>query len=87
MKLSFLAIRYTLYKLLSSIVCHLLSVVCRLFFTTVKSSLQIRLFMQNEPNFRKSQMNVSYYIRMDYEKWTLGRLGKTNPKRTQFILA
>jgi len=56
-------------------------------FTTVKSSLQIRLFMQNEPNFRKSQMNVSYYIRMDYEKWTLGERGKnepkTNPKRTQ----
>jgi len=58
--------------------------------------------MQNEPNFRKSQMNVSDYITMDYEKRTLGERGKnepktnpkrtqnepkTNPKRTQFILA
>jgi len=43
--------------------------------------------MQNEPNFRKSQMNVSDYITMDYEKRTLGERGKnepkTNPKRTQ----
>jgi len=49
-------------------------------FTSVESPLQIRPFMQNEPNFRKSQMNVSYYIRMDYEKWTLGEHGKNEPK-------
>jgi len=49
-------------------------------FTTVKESLQIRLFMQNEPNFRKSQMNVTDYIRMDYVKWTLGERGKNEPK-------
>jgi len=49
-------------------------------FTTVKSSLQIHLFMQNEPNFRKSQMNVTCYNTMDYEKRTLGERGKNEPK-------
>jgi len=57
--------------------------VCPLSFTLVKSTLQIRLFMQNEPNFRKSQMNVNDDIKKDYENETLGGLGKTNPKRTQ----
>ncbi len=56
-------------------------------FTSVERSLQINLFMQNEPNFRKSQMNVSYYITMEYENRTLGERGKNEPKRTQFILA
>ena len=51
--------------------------------TTVVSALQIHLFMQNEPNFRKSQMNVSDYTTMDYVKWTLGEHGKNEPKRTQ----
>jgi len=36
--------------------------------------------MQNEPNFQKSQMNVSSYIKMDYEKRTLGERGKNEPK-------
>ncbi len=49
-------------------------------FTTVKSSLQIRLFMQNEPNFRKSQMNVNKVLTKDYEKRTLGQRGKNEPK-------
>jgi len=49
-------------------------------FTTVKSALQNHLFMQNEPNFRKSQMNVSCYSTMDWEKWTLGERGKNEPK-------
>ncbi len=33
------------------------------------------LFMQNKPNFRKSQMNVNIYNTTDYENkrnWTLG---------------
>jgi len=49
-------------------------------FTSVERSLQNHLFMQNEPNFRKSQMNASYYITMDYEKRTLGERGKNEPK-------
>ena len=35
--------------------------------TSVEDSLQINLFMQNKPNFRKSQMNVNIYYTMDYK--------------------
>jgi hypothetical protein len=28
-------------------------------------------------------MNVNKVLTKDYEKWTLGQAGKTNPKRTQ----
>jgi len=48
---------------------------------------KINLFLQNEPNFRKSQMNVNRVLTREYEKKTLGEHGKnepkTNPKRTQ----
>jgi hypothetical protein len=41
------------------------------------------LFMQNEPNFRKSQVNVKLYNTTDYENksdWTFGENEpKTNP--------
>jgi hypothetical protein len=37
-------------------------------FTLVKMSLQINLFMQNEPNFRKSQMNVNKVLTNAYDK-------------------
>ena len=49
-------------------------------FTTVESALQIHLFMQNEPNFRKSQMNVNKVLTKDYDKRTLGEYGKNEPK-------
>jgi hypothetical protein len=52
--------------------------------TLVESALQIRLFMQNKANFRKSQMNVNKVLTRDYKKRTLGGVGKTNPKQTQF---
>jgi hypothetical protein len=43
--------------------------------------------MQNKPNFRKSQMNVNTYTRMDYENisdWTLGEnKPNSNPIQTQ----
>jgi hypothetical protein len=42
--------------------------------TTVESALQNHLFMQNEPNFRKSQMNL-----VVWEKTK-----PNEPKRTQF---
>ena len=71
----------TVICLLSSIVYHLSSVLG--ISTTVEDSLQIKLFMQNEPNFRKSQMNVTDLLTVDYENKTLGGVGKTNPKRTQ----
>jgi len=47
----------------------------RLYSTLVEESLQIDLFMQNKPNFQKSQMNVNPYNTTDYENksnWTLG---------------
>ena len=52
---------------------------CRETFTDVMSALQIRLFMQNKANFRKSQMNVNKVLTKDYEKRTLGQRGKTKP--------
>ena len=45
------------------------------------------LFMQNKPNFWKSQMNVNKVLTRNYEKKTLGEHGKnkpnTNPIQTQ----
>ena len=41
-----------------------------------ESSTNQLLFMQNKPNFRKSQMNVSIFSQMAYENkndWTLGK--------------
>ncbi len=59
----------------------------KFYSTFVEDSLQIALFMQNKPNFRKSQMNVNKVLTKDYENnsnWTLGENEpKTNPKRTQ----
>ncbi len=54
--------------------------ICRDTSTGIEDSLQITLFMQNEPNFRKSQMNVNKVLTRDYEKKTLGEHGKNEPK-------
>ncbi|MDH4240413.1 MAG: hypothetical protein OEW48_12700 [Phycisphaerae bacterium] len=55
--------------------------------TLVERSLQIHLFMQNKPNFRKSQMSVNSLITADYEQldtWSIGKnKPKTNPIQTQ----
>jgi len=78
---------------LCSVVCHLSSVICRLWSdngpsTTVEDSLQIGPFMQNKPNFSKSQMNVSPYNTTDYENianWTLGEnKPNSNPIKPNF---
>jgi hypothetical protein len=58
--------------------------ICRDSSTDIESSLQINLFMQNKPNFRKSQVNVNKLLTRDYENWTLGGVGKTNPIQTQY---
>jgi len=46
------------------------------------------LFMQNEPNFGKAQMNVNIFSTKDYENksnWTLGENEpKTNPIKANF---
>ncbi|HIJ53441.1 MAG TPA: hypothetical protein HPP66_09855 [Planctomycetes bacterium] len=47
--------------------------------TFVVSALQIAHFMQNKPNFRKSQMYVSPVIIKGYENETLSRRGKNKP--------
>jgi hypothetical protein len=52
--------------------------------TTVEDSLQIRLFMQNKPNFRKSQMNVNKVLTKDYEQMDTWSSGKNKPKQSQF---
>ncbi len=59
---------------------HFSSLLTNLPFTLVEKALQIHLFMQNEPNFRKSQMNVTKELTRDYEKRTLGERGKNEPK-------
>ncbi|MHC4808537.1 MAG: hypothetical protein ACYTBX_20065, partial [Planctomycetota bacterium] len=55
--------------------------------TTVESSLQIYPFMQNEANFRKSQMDVNLYNTTDYENksdWTFGKnKPNSNPIQSQ----
>jgi len=45
-------------------------------FTTVEKALQIRLFMQNKANFRKSQMNVNKVLTEVYVNETLSGHGK-----------
>ena len=66
---------------------HFSSLLTNLPSTFVENALQIDLFMQNKPNFRKSQMNVKSFNTVDYENksnWTLGEnKPKTNPKQTQ----
>jgi hypothetical protein len=51
----------------------------------------IKLFLQNEPKFRKSQVNVTFFITRDYDKidtWSMGKTNpnepKTNPIQSQF---
>jgi hypothetical protein len=62
--------------------------ICPFSSTNVEDSLQIDLFMQNKPNFRKSQMNVSIFSQIAYENianWTLGQnKPNSNPIQTQF---
>ncbi|MHC4308631.1 MAG: hypothetical protein ACYSSN_01680 [Planctomycetota bacterium] len=61
---------------------------CRETFTDVMSALQIRLFMQNKPNFRKSQMNVNEVLTEGYEKmdtwWSGKNKPNSNPNKAKF---
>jgi len=41
------------------------------------------LFMQNKPNFQKSQMNVNILLQMAYENKRDWTLGENKPKQTQ----
>jgi hypothetical protein len=57
-------------------------------FTTVESSLQIKLFMQNKAKFRKSQMNVNKVLTREYEQkdtWSSGKKqSQTKPNKAKF---
>ena len=52
-----------------------------------KSSIQpklstiLDLFMQNKANFKKVKFYVSKEMKKNYEKWTLGEVGKTKPNK------
>ncbi len=63
--------------------CTYAHYICRDSSTFVVSALQIRLFMQNKANFRKSQINVNKVLTKDYDKRTLGQRGKTKPIQSQ----
>lgn len=67
--------------------CDIQHTIYEIASTTVENPLQISPFLQNKPNFRKSQMNKTNVLTRDYENKTLGGSGKTNPKQTQFIMA
>ncbi len=53
--------------------------------TFVEMPLQISLFMQNKPNFRKSQMNVSIFSTMDYENLSNWTLGENKPNSNPIV--
>ena len=48
-------------------------------FTTVESALQIKLFMQNEPKFRKVKLNVNKVLTRDYDRMDTWSIRKTKP--------
>ena len=54
--------------------------ICRDKITDVVSALQIQLFMQNEPNFRKSQVNVTDLLIRNYEQMDTWSIRKNEPK-------
>ena len=53
---------------------------CREYSTYVVDSLQIKLFMQNEPKFRKVKLNVNKVLTKDYDKMDTWSIGKNEPK-------
>jgi len=87
-------IRYTLH-ILYPVICCLSSVFCFLFSVLAPLHLsrilyKSPLFMQNKPNFQKSQMNVTPYNTTDYENksnWTLGESKpNSNPISAESLL-
>jgi len=54
--------------------------ICRETITNVMSALQINLFLQNEPNFRKSQVNLNNLLKRNYEQMDTWSIRKNEPK-------
>ena len=64
----------------SNSLCALMPLcICPFSSTNVEDSLQISLFMQNKPNFRKSQMNANIYYIKAYNNETAFRRRKNKP--------
>ncbi len=56
---------------------------CREDSTTIESSLQINLFMQNKAKFRKVKLNVNKVLTKDYDKMDTWSIRKTKPIQSQ----
>ncbi len=56
-------------------------------FTLVEMPLQISLFMQNKPNFRKSQMNLKFCKQTDYENISDWTIGESKPNSNPILSA
>jgi hypothetical protein len=57
--------------------------ICRELSTSVESSLQINLFMQNKANFRKVKLNVNKVLTRDYDIMDTWSIRKTKPIQSQ----
>ncbi len=61
--------------------------ICRELSTSVESSLQIKLFMQNKANFQKVKLNVTKVLTKDYDQmdtWSIGKKqSQTNPNKAK----
>jgi len=85
--------KLSLHELLISIVNQVIYVPirhhykCRAITTFVGSALQIRLFMQNKPNFQNAQINVNIVLTKDYAEkdtwWSGKNKPNSNPIQTQ----
>ena len=53
---------------------------CKETFTDVMKTLQIKLFLQNEPKFRKVKLNVNEVLTRDYVQIDTWSIGKNEPK-------
>ncbi len=56
---------------------------CKETFTDVMSALQIKLFLQNEPKFRKVKFNVTKVLTKDYDQMDTWSIRKTKPIQSQ----
>ncbi len=56
---------------------------CREDSTTIESSLQNKLFMQNKANFRKVKLNVTNLLTREYIQMDTWSIRKTKPIQTQ----
>ncbi len=56
---------------------------CREDSTTIESSLQNKLFMQNKANFRKVKLNITKVLTKDYEQMDTWSIRKTKPIQSQ----